>query len=125
VSAKGPRLPLFAAMALLAESDVAAFSRALELWKDRPTTCPAHGAIALMEKQVETLGEPELALRAALLLVDPSSPDVAWRKRWKAFVPHLESFLVKSGSTLKAYLRALDAGQERYAQKRIAEARAA
>lgn len=101
------RLPLRLALPLLLELDVAAFSRALALWQGA-SAAPA--AVGIFAQQLAALGEPELVLRlSALLAARPerdTSPEAAWTARWRALKPHLEAFLVASGSTLKAHLQA-------------------
>ena len=110
-----PRLPLWAAMALLAEVDVAAFVRTLEQWKRAPAGAPALAATGVLARQAEALGEPELALRMGALLTS----DEAWDKRWSALRPHVEGHLVAGGSSLPAWLRSLDAGGDSRLAERL------
>ena len=79
----------------------------------------------MLDKQLDELEDPELALRVSAVLVDrpdrgSSSNEAGWKQRWKALSPHLEAHLVKKGGTLKTYLRGLDAGGDALLAKRIA-----
>jgi predicted DNA-binding WGR domain protein len=119
------RLSLPRAMELLGPLDVAAFTRALAAWGAAPQ---APRGVAVLVKQVEALEEPELALRLGTLLVDrpamgPSSSEAGWRRRWLALSPHLESFLVRKGTTLKKYVGAIDAMGDPAVTARIARLR--
>jgi hypothetical protein len=110
-----PRLPLWMAMALLAELEVSAFVRTLEQWKRAPAGVPALAATGVLARQAEALGEPELALRMGALLTS----DEAWDKRWSALRPHVEGHLVAGGSSLPAWLRSLDAGGDARLAERL------
>jgi predicted DNA-binding WGR domain protein len=120
------RLPLTRALELLYEVDVAAFSRAVrDTWKPGAAASPAAKAIAILDKQLDELEDPELALRVGSLLVDrpdrgSSSNEAGWKQRWKAVSPHLEAYLVKKGATLKTYLRGLDTAGDPVIARRIA-----
>jgi len=119
-----PRLPLWAAMGLLAELDAAAFVRALEQWKRAPADVPAHAAVQVLVRQAEALGEPELALRTGALLAERpgegSGSEERWAERWSALRPHLEGHLVASGSSLPKWLRGLEAGGDARLAGRLA-----
>jgi predicted DNA-binding WGR domain protein len=119
-----PRLPLWAAMGLLAELDAAAFVRALAQWKRAPTDVPVHAAVQVLARQAETLGEPELALRTGALLAERpgagSGSEERWAERWRALQPHLEGHLLASGSSLVAWLRGLEAGGDARLAGRLA-----
>jgi predicted DNA-binding WGR domain protein len=119
-----PRLPLWAAMGLLAELDAAAFVRALAQWKRAPAEVPAQAALQVLVRQAEVLGEPELALRTGALLAERpgagSGSEERWAERWSALRPHLEGHLVSSGSSLPAWLRGLEAGGDARLAGRLA-----
>jgi predicted DNA-binding WGR domain protein len=122
------RLPLSRAMELLQQLDSAAFARAVqESWKDAPSGTPAARAIGVLRKQLAELGEPELALRLAGLLVDRGAPGstAGWTRRWKALSPHLEAFLIRGGGSLKKYLQAIDTGGDPQIARRVEGMRAA
>ncbi|HEX8820580.1 MAG TPA: WGR domain-containing protein [Archangium sp.] len=110
-----PRLPLWAAMELLAELDASAFSRTLEQWKRAPAGAPAQAATGVLAHQAEALGEPELALRMGTLLTS----DEAWETRWSTLRPHVEGHLLASGSSLPVWLRGLDAGGDARVAERL------
>lgn len=125
VASRGePRLPLWAALELLAEVDAAAFVRAVEQWKRAPAGSPVQGAAGVLARQTETLGEPELALRmGALLGARPSkqgSAEPAWDKRWQTLRPFVEGHLAASGSSLSAWVKSLEAGEEPRLGERVA-----
>jgi predicted DNA-binding WGR domain protein len=119
-----PRLPLWAAMGLLAELDAAAFVRALEQWKHAPADVPAQAAVRVLVRQAEALGEPELALRTGALLAERpgagSGSEERWAERWSTLRPHLEGHLVAAGSSLPAWLRGLEAGGDARLAGRLA-----
>jgi predicted DNA-binding WGR domain protein len=123
------RLPLTRALELLYEVDASAFARAVrETWKAAGPS-PAAKAIAVLDKQLDELEDPELALRVSALLVDrpdrgSSSNEAGWKQRWKALSPHLEAYLAKKGGSLKTYLRGIDAGGDPVLAKRIARMQA-
>ncbi|WP_437289844.1 WGR domain-containing protein [Sorangium sp. So ce406] len=125
------RLPLVRAIELLSELDAAAFARAVrDTWKAPPATSPAAGALALLKRQLEELGDPELGLRLGALLVDrphhgSMSAEAGWTLRWKALSPHLEAHLARSGRSLKDYLASLDAGGDPHIARRVQRMRAA
>ena len=110
-----PRLPLWAAMELLAELDASAFLRTLEQWKRAPAGAPAQAATGVLAHQAEALGEPELALRMGTLLTS----DAAWESRWSTLRPHVEGHLLASGSSLPVWLRGLDAGGDARLAERL------
>ncbi|WP_437783389.1 WGR domain-containing protein [Sorangium sp. So ce1097] len=120
------RLPLVRAIELLSELDAAAFARAVrETWKAPPAASPAAGALALLRRQLEELGDPELGLRVGALLVDrphhgAMSTEAGWALRWKALSPHLEAHLARSGRSLTDYLARIDAGGDPHVAQRIA-----
>ncbi|WP_437638183.1 WGR domain-containing protein [Sorangium sp. So ce854] len=120
------RLPLVRAIELLSELDAAAFARAVrETWKAPPAASPAASALALLRRQLEELGDPELGLRVGALLVDrphhgSMSAEAGWALRWKALSPHLEAHLARSGRSLKDYLARIDAGGDPHVAQRIA-----
>jgi predicted DNA-binding WGR domain protein len=113
------RLPLRLAMMLLAELDVAAFIRAAQQWKRAPA-----GAAAAVAREVEALGEPELALRMGMLLTERpelrGGSELGWQRRWSTFKPHLEAHLQGKGGALSAHLRAIDAGGDTHLAQRVA-----
>jgi len=110
-----PRLPLWAAMELLAELNTSAFLRTLEQWKRAPAGAPAQAATGVLAHQAEALGEPELALRMGALLTS----DAAWESRWSTLRPHVEGHLLASGSSLPVWLRKLDAGGDARLAERL------
>lgn len=103
------RLPLRLAMPLLLELDTAAFTRALTLWQ-KSVTVPA---VAVLQRELEALRDPELTLRlGALLCARPerdTSPEAAWTRCWRTLQPHLEGHLIADGTTLKAHVQKVDA----------------
>jgi hypothetical protein len=109
---------------LLGELDVAAFVRASQQWKRAPAGTPAAGAIAAVTHEVETLSEPELALRMGLLLTERpelrGGSEVGWQRRWSALKPSLEAHLQGAGGTLQAHLRAIEAGGNAPLAQRVA-----
>ncbi|WP_437726706.1 WGR domain-containing protein [Sorangium sp. So ce861] len=125
------RLPLVRAIELLSELDAAAFARAVrDTWKAPPATSPAASALALLRRQLEELGDPELGLRLGALLVDrphhgAMSAEVGWALRWKALSPYLAAHLARHGRSLEEYLAGLDAGSDPHVARRIARMRAA
>jgi predicted DNA-binding WGR domain protein len=115
-----PRLPLWVAMELLSELDASAFSRTLEQWKRAPAGAPSQAATALLSRQAEALGEPELALRVGTLLEErPRAHGEGWERRWSELRPHLEGHLVAGGSSLPAWLRSLEAGEDSRLAERL------
>ncbi len=118
-----PRLPLWAAMGLLAELDAAVFLRTLEQWKRAPAGAPAQAATRALALQSEALGEPELALRMGALLAERpegrGGSGEGWEKRWSELRPHVEGHLLSSGSSLPAWLRGLDAGGDAHLSERL------
>ncbi|WP_437679708.1 WGR domain-containing protein [Sorangium sp. So ce131] len=125
------RLPLVRALELLSELDAAAFARAVrETWKAPPAGSPAAGALALLRRQLEELGDPEIGLRLGALLLDrphhgSMSDEAGWAARWKALAPYLEAHLGPRGRSLKDYLAGLEAGGDVHLAQRIARMRAA
>ncbi len=120
VAPKGePRLPLRLAMQLLAQVDAAAFVRAAQLWKKAPA-----GAPAVVAREAEAVGEPELALRMGVLLTERTDlrggSEVGWQQRWILLKPHVEAHLQEKGGTLAALLKALDAGGDTHFAQRAA-----
>jgi predicted DNA-binding WGR domain protein len=125
VAPKGePRLALRLAMELLGQLDAAAFTRALEQWKKAPTQAPAAGATAVLAREAEALGEPELALRLGVLLADKphlrGSSEPGWQRRWSELRPHLEGHLKGAGTSLKAFVRSLEAKADAHMAARAA-----
>ncbi|XYI00687.1 WGR domain-containing protein [Sorangium sp. So ce1128] len=125
------RLPLVGAIELLSELDAAAFARAVrDTWKAPPATSPAAGALAVLKRQLEELGDPELGLRLGALLVDrphhgSMSTEAGWARRWKALAPHLEAHLGRTGRSLRDYLASIDAGSDPHVAQRLQRMRAA
>ncbi|WP_437309267.1 WGR domain-containing protein [Sorangium sp. So ce388] len=125
------RLPLVRAIELLSELDAAAFARAVrDTWKAPPATSPAAGALAVLKRQLEELGDPELGLRLGALLVDrphhgSMSAEAGWALRWKALAPHLEAHLGRTGRSLRDYLASIDAGSDPHVAQRLQRMRAA
>ncbi|WP_437817185.1 WGR domain-containing protein [Sorangium sp. So ce1078] len=125
------RLPLVRAIELLSELDAAAFARAVrDTWKAPPATSPATGALALLKRQLEELGDPELGLRLGALLVDrphhgSMSAEAGWARRWKALSPYLAAHLSRNGRSLEEYLASIDPGSDPHVAQRIARMRAA
>ncbi|HTN92714.1 MAG TPA: molybdenum metabolism regulator, partial [Sorangium sp.] len=125
------RLPLVRAIELLSELDAAAFARAVrDTWKAPPATSPAAGALAILKRQLEELGDPELGLRLGALLVDrphhgSMSAEAGWALRWKALAPHLEAHLGRTGRSLRDYLASIDAGSDPHVAQRLQRMRAA
>ncbi|WP_437649063.1 WGR domain-containing protein [Sorangium sp. So ce362] len=125
------RLPLVRAIELLSELDAAAFARAVrDTWKAPPAASPAAGALALLKRQLEELGDPELGLRLGALLVDrphhgAMSAEAGWARRWKALSPFLAAHLAGTGRSLEEHLAGLDAGSDPHVAQRIARMRAA
>lgn len=116
-----PRLPLWVAMELLSELDASAFPRTLEQWKRAPSGAPAQASTGLMARQAEALGEPELALRVGTLLEERprAQGGEGWERRWSELRPHLEGHLVAGGSSLPAWLRSLEAGEDSRLAERL------
>ncbi|XXT22397.1 WGR domain-containing protein [Sorangium sp. So ce429] len=125
------RLPLVRALELLSELDAAAFARAVrDTWKAPPATSPAAGALAVLQRQLEELGDPELGLRLGALLVDrphhgSMSAEAGWALRWKALAPYLEAHLGRTGRSLRDYLASIDAGSDPHVAQRLQRMRAA
>ncbi|WP_437929839.1 WGR domain-containing protein [Sorangium sp. So ce291] len=125
------RLPLVRAIELLSELDAAAFARAVrDTWKAPPATSPAAGALAVLKRQLEELGDPELGLRLGALLVDrphhgSMSAEAGWALRWKALAPHLEAHLGRTGRSLRDYLASIDTGSDPHVAQRLQRMRAA
>ncbi|XXY47244.1 WGR domain-containing protein [Sorangium sp. So ce269] len=125
------RLPLVRAIELLSELDAAAFARAVrDTWRAPPATSPAAGALAVLKRQLEELGDPELGLRLGALLVDrphhgSMSAEAGWALRWKALAPHLEAHLGRTGRSLRDYLASIDAGSDPHVAQRLQRMRAA
>jgi predicted DNA-binding WGR domain protein len=124
VAPKGEqRLPLRLAMALLAELDVAAFSRAVQQWKRAPAGAPAAAGAAAVAREAEALGEPELALRMGVLLTERTdlrgSSEPGWQRRWEALKPHVEAHLQGKGGGLSAHLRSLETGGDAHLAQRL------
>jgi hypothetical protein len=73
---------------------------------------------------METLSEPELALRMGLLLTERpelrGGSEVGWQRRWSAIKPYLEAHLQAAGGTLQAHLRAIEAGGNAPLAQRVA-----
>lgn len=125
VAPKGePRLPLRWAMLLLGELDVAAFVRAAQQWKRAPAGTLVSGAIAVVTREMESLSEPELALRMGLLLTERpelrGGSEAGWQRRWSAIKPYLEAHLQGAGGTLQTHLRAIEAGGNAHLAQRVA-----
>lgn len=118
------RLPLGRAMELLYAVDAAAFARAVQqTWHRPPAGSPAAAAIAVLGRQLSALGDPELGLRVGAVLVDRpargASSEGGWSRRWRALSPHLEAHLVRTGASLKAYLKGIDATGDAHVARRI------
>jgi predicted DNA-binding WGR domain protein len=113
------RLPPRLAMLLLAELDVSAFVRTVRCWKQAP-----EGAAAVVAREAEALGEPELALRLGALLSERpglrGSSEEGWARRWSELKPHLEAHLTAAGLSLEEHLRALDTGGDSHVARRVA-----
>jgi predicted DNA-binding WGR domain protein len=123
VAPKGEeRLPPRLAMMLLGELDVAAFLRTVQRWKQAPAEAPA--AVAVVAREAEALGEPELALRLGVLLAERpdlrGSSEVGWQQRWSLLKPHVEAHLQEKGGTLAALLKGLDLGGDTHLAQRAA-----
>jgi predicted DNA-binding WGR domain protein len=123
VAPKGEkRLPLRLAMMLLAELDVAAFTRATQQWKGAPAGAPAGAGATAVAREAEALGEPELALRLGVLLTERTelrgSSEVGWQRRWEVLKPHLEAHL-QGGGGLPAHLRSLETGGDAHLAQRL------
>jgi predicted DNA-binding WGR domain protein len=116
VVAPKKKYPLRRALELLYTLDVAVFVRALEAWKK----AGAHPDVALIAQAAGALGEPELALRFAILLTDRPGSEKGWRKRWKELSPLLEAHLVTHGSSLKNFLASLTAEGSKNSAQRLA-----
>jgi hypothetical protein len=115
VAPKGKkRVPLAVVCSLLAELDVAAFERALDAWKSAPADAPGAHVLRAMARQRETLEDPELALRMAVLLASRpgragTESKTGVQKRFTRHVkPHIESYLVSKGARLRAHLDAIE-----------------
>jgi hypothetical protein len=112
------RLPLRLAMMLLAELDAAAFSRSAARWRQAPSGAP--GAVA---REVEALGDVELALRLGeLLCARPGArgtSEEGWGRRWSELRPHLEAHLSAKGGSLAEHLRGIDAGGDGTVAQRV------
>lgn len=122
---KDERLSLCRALTLLYALDTKAFERALsDTWKNASGS-PAEKAISVLNAQVAALEDAELALRVGALLVDRPgggsfSTEAGWAGRWKAVRPLLESHLIRNGSSLKNYLRSIDASGDPHIARRVA-----
>ncbi|AKF83298.1 molybdenum metabolism regulator [Myxococcus fulvus 124B02] len=109
---KEGRLPLRHALGLLSELDVAAFRRAVELWRSAPES----GELGMV-RRADSLGEPELALRLGLLLAERpgfkgSASEEGWAKRWGQLRPHVEKKLSESGGSLSEWVKGVSAASE-------------
>jgi predicted DNA-binding WGR domain protein len=120
-----PRLPLRLALGLLAELDVAAFVRATQHWKGAAS---APTSLRAVTREVEALGDPELALRLGVLLTERpglrGSSEAGWRLRWEGLKPSLEAHLRAAGGSLPEHLRAIDAGGDAHLSRRLAQMQA-
>lgn len=118
-----PRLSVGRSLELLSELPTSAFERAMQRWA---AAGKAPSGVALLTSQIEALGDAELAFRFGALLLDRSgrsaSSPAGWSKKLGALMPHLQAQLVKSGSSPKKHLGALDAGQDKFLSARIAQA---
>lgn len=116
-----PRLAPWVALELLAELEAPVFLRTVEQWKRAPAGGPAQAAIGMLARQVESLAEPELALRMGALLGARSrgGAEPAWDKRWSALRPFLESHLTAAGSSLPTWVSALEAGGDTRLAERL------
>lgn len=117
-----PRLPLRLALGLLAELDVAAFVRATQQWKGAAS---APTSLRTVTREVEALGDPELALRLGVLLAERpglrGSSEEGWRQRWEGLKPSLEAHLRAAGGSLREHLSAIDAGGDAHLSRRLAQ----
>ncbi|SET33504.1 WGR domain-containing protein [Stigmatella erecta] len=117
-----PRLPLRLALGLLAELDVAAFVRATQQWKGAAS---APTPLRAVTREVEALGDPELALRLGVLLAERpglrGSSEEGWRHRWEGLKPSLEAHLRTAGGSLREHLSAIDAGGDAPLSRRLAQ----
>jgi predicted DNA-binding WGR domain protein len=116
------RLPLRLALGLLAELDVAAFVRATQQWKGAAS---APTSLRAVTREVEALGDPELALRLGVLLAERpelrGGSEVGWRQRWEGLKPSLEFHLRAAGGSLRDHLGAIDAGGDAHLSRRLAQ----
>jgi predicted DNA-binding WGR domain protein len=120
VGGKGQRkIPLEIVCSLLAGLDVAAYERALAVWKDASGATDRAPVLEALAKQRASLDEPELSLRlGALLSARPgragtgSVKGVA-RRFAREVKPHLEAYLVSRGGRLRAQLDGIDARGDR------------
>ncbi|WP_224364073.1 WGR domain-containing protein [Hyalangium versicolor] len=119
------RLPLRLAMSLLAELDVAAFTRALEQWKRAPAGTPAVGGSVAVAREAEALADPELALRLGVLLTERTDlrggSEAGWQRRWSALKPSLEAHLQEKGGALQTHLKAIETGGDAHLAQRVAK----
>ncbi|NOJ82884.1 WGR domain-containing protein [Myxococcus xanthus] len=119
---KDGRLPLRHALALLGELDVAAFTRAAEVWLAVPDAVPAATTVA---RQASALGQPELALRMGMLLAERpglagAPSEEGWSKRWTRLRPHVEEQLSSSGGSLATWAQSVDASKDAHLASRLA-----
>ncbi|WP_342375832.1 WGR domain-containing protein [Myxococcus stipitatus] len=120
VSPKEGRLPLRHALGLLSELDVAAYSRAVALWRKAYAPGPLSAVSG-----VESLGVPELSLRLSLLLAERpgmkgSASEEGWAKRWDVLRPHVEEKLAESGGSLADWVKGVNAGSDTQLAGRLA-----
>ncbi|AGC47731.1 WGR domain-containing protein [Myxococcus stipitatus DSM 14675] len=120
VAPKEGRLPLRHALGLLSELDVAAYSRAVALWRKAYEP----GSLAAVSS-VESLGVPELSLRLSLLLAERpgmkgSASEEGWAKRWSVLRPHVEEKLTESGGSLSDWVKGVNAGSDTQLAGRLA-----
>jgi hypothetical protein len=108
-------------MQLLSVLDVAAFVRTVQRWKQAPA---AADVVAVVAREAEALGEPELALRMGVLLsARPGlrgSSEEGWARRWTELKPHLEAHLSAAGHSLEKHLRAIDGKGDSHVARRVA-----
>lgn len=119
-SPKEGRLPLRHALGLLSELDVAAYSRAVDVWRRAPES-----AALTAVRGAESLGVPELSLRLGLLLAERpgmkgSASEEGWAKRWSVLRPHVEEKLSESGGSLADWAKGVNAGSDTQLAGRLA-----
>lgn len=112
-------LPLDIALGLLWEVDASAYKRIISTWRKKLLSSPASTSIAVLAATFDAIDDPEVAVHAGAALVDRRSPEVAWRRKFSAVRPAFEHALAKKGSSIEAFLGALDAGADPIVLARI------